>query len=336
MGDAGSKPAKNALKLSNGDFGIEPSVDALPDCLMSSSACVEIRDQTGAMAQVLPELGGWLVRYQRPLPGHGLVEALHHDDAVIARYPREMWAGSPLLFPIVSYNHVPGADHHYPWAGQNHPMPAHGFARKTPWKVTAQETDQVQLEFTDSDATRAMFPFAFRYRLTYRLQEGRLHWQQVIENFSSESMPFGVGFHPYLPMPLSAGSKRSDCVIRIPRATRFNPIGRGDAYFSEPFPEQELPATVDTGATLLLGNLRSQELALVYRAARLEVVVNWEGAPAYRFCALWSRTPSENFYCLEPWTCLPNAFSRPDDRELQILAPGQSFQASMWMEVRPC
>ena len=232
------------------------------------------------MAQVLPELGGWLVRYQRPLPGHGLVEALHHDDAVIARYPREMWAGSPLLFPIVSYNHVPGADHHYPWAGQNHPMPAHGFARKTPWKVTAQETDQVQLELTDSDATRAVFPFAFRYRLTYRLQDGRLHWQQVIENLSPEPMPFGVGFHPYLPMPLSAGSKRSDCVIRIPRATRFNPIGRGDAYFSEPFSEQELPATVDTGATLLLGNLRSQELALVDRAARLEVVVNWDGAPA--------------------------------------------------------
>jgi galactose mutarotase-like enzyme len=159
-------------------------------------------------------------------------------------------------------------------------MPAHGFARKTPWKVTAQETDQVELELTDSDATRAVFPFAFRYRLTYRLQEGRLHWQQVIENLSSEPMPFGVGFHPYLPMPLSAGSKRSDCVIRIPRATRFNPIGRGDAYFSEPFPEQELPATVDTGATLLLGNLRSQELALVDRAARLEVVVNWDGAPA--------------------------------------------------------
>ena len=47
------------------------------------------------MAQVLPELGGWLVRYQRPLSGHGIVDALYHDDAVIARYPREMWAGSP-------------------------------------------------------------------------------------------------------------------------------------------------------------------------------------------------------------------------------------------------
>ena len=69
MGDAGSKPGKKTLKLSDSDFGIEPSVDALPDCLMSSSACVEIRDQTGAMAQVLPELGGGSSDTRDPSPG---------------------------------------------------------------------------------------------------------------------------------------------------------------------------------------------------------------------------------------------------------------------------
>ena len=72
------------------------------------------------------------------------------------------------------------------------------------------------------------------------------------------------------------------------------------------------------------------------RAARLEVVIHWDDAPAYRFCGLWSRTPSENFYCLEPWTSLPNAFSRPDDGELQVLQPGDVFRAAMWMEVRAC
>jgi galactose mutarotase-like enzyme len=303
---------------------------------MSSTSCVEIRDQTGALAQVLPELGGWLVRYQRPIPGHGLVDGVHHNEAVIARYPREMWAGSPLLFPMVSYNHVPGADHHYPWAGKTHPMQPHGFARKTPWKVTNQAADRVELELTDSETTRAVYPFAFRYGLTYRLEDGRLHWEQLIENRSSEPMPFSAGFHPYLPIPLGPGSKRSDCVIRCPRATRFNPIGRGEAYFSEPFPEQEFPATVDTGPALLLGDLRNREVALVDQAARLEVVIHWDDAPAYRFCGLWSRTPSENFYCLEPWTSLPNAFSRPDDGELQVLQPGDVFRAAMWMEVRAC
>ena len=332
----GSKRGYPSVKRSNGDFGIEQIDRPLPDDGMSSTSCVEIRDQTGAMAQILPELGGWLVRYQKPVSGHGLVQALHHDEAVIARYPREMWAGSPLLFPMVSYNHVPGSDHHYRWAGQNHPMQPHGFARKTPWKVTAQAADQVEITLTDTEATRAVYPFAFRYSLTYRLQNGRLHWEQLIENHSSDPMPYCVGFHPYLPIPLSPSSKRSDCIIRVPRATRFNPVGRGEAYFSEPFPEQEFPATVDTGPALLLGDLQTREVALVDRAARLEVVINWQESPAYRFCGLWSRTPSENFYCLEPWTSLPNAFSRPDDGEIQILGPGQSFRAAMWMDVRSC
>ncbi|NBP25721.1 MAG: hypothetical protein EBU81_14480, partial [Proteobacteria bacterium] len=260
MGETGSKPGKHTVKPSNGDFRIEPQVEALPDPRMSSTSCVEIRDHTGALAQVLPELGGWLVRYQRPIPGHGLVDGVHHDEAVIARYPREMWAGSPLLFPMVSYNHVPGADHHYPWAGKTHPMQPHGFARKTPWKVTTRAADRVELELTDSETTRAVYPFAFRYGLTYRLENGRLHWEQLIENRSLEPMPFSAGFHPYLPIPLSPGSKRSDCVIRCPRATRFNPIGRGEAYFSEPFPEQEFPATVDTGPALLLGDEPTGEL----------------------------------------------------------------------------
>ena len=93
---------------------------------------------------------------------------------------------------------------------------------------------------------------------------------------------------------------------------------------------------MDTGPALLLGDLRNREVALVDRAARLEVVIHWDDAPAYRFCGLWSRTPSENFYCLEPWTSLPNAFSRPDDGELQVLQPGDVFRAAMWMEVRAC
>jgi galactose mutarotase-like enzyme len=72
---------------------------------------------------------------------------------------------------------------------------------------------------------------------------------------------------------------------------------------------------------------------LVDRAAGLEVVLNWEAAPEHRFCALWSRTTSEDFYCIEPWTALPNAFSRPDDREILVLAPGETFRSAMWVDI---
>jgi galactose mutarotase-like enzyme len=47
---------------------------------------------------------------------------------------------------------------------------------------------------------------------------------------------------------------------------------------------------------------------------------------------LWSRSPSENFYYLEPWTVLPNSFGRPDG-ELIVLQPGERFRAMLTMAV---
>ncbi len=74
---------------------------------------IEITDPTGALAAIAPELGGWLLRYARPTAKHGLMEALHFSQAVVDRYPKEMWAGNPLLFPMVSFNHLPGREHHF-------------------------------------------------------------------------------------------------------------------------------------------------------------------------------------------------------------------------------
>jgi galactose mutarotase-like enzyme len=295
---------------------------------------IELRDAAGAVATVIPELGGWLLRYARPVEGHGLVEALRDDEAVVARYPKEMWAGNPVLFPMVSYSHLPGAQNHYEWEGRRFPLPQHGFARRSQWTVTARAADSVTMELTDTAESLAVYPFRFRYLLTYRLADGRLHWEQEIANRSDVPMPFGSGFHPYFRLPLGAASRREDCHVRCPRGIRYNPVGLSEAYFTEPFPAQDVPVTRDVAGTIQVGDLAAREFALVDRAAGLEVVLNWEAAPDHRFCALWSRTTSADFYCIEPWTALPNAFSRPDDREIVVLAPGETFRSAMWVDIR--
>src|SRR5258708_38506947 len=76
---------------------------------------VSLQDADGTIALVAPELGGWLLRYARPMRNHGLVDALHFSQAVVDRFPREMYAGSPILFPLVSNNHVGDNEHHYLW-----------------------------------------------------------------------------------------------------------------------------------------------------------------------------------------------------------------------------
>lgn len=298
------------------------------------SNAVELRDGDRALAVVWPELGGWLTRYARQLPGHGWVDALHHDDAVVARYPDRMWAGNPVLFPHVSFNVAQGQEGQYELNGRLHRSPQHGFARRVPWRVVRREESAVTLELTDSELTRPAYPFAFRHELTYRLVDGRLEWEQAVENRDTQPLPFSTGFHPYLPVPLRPGGQRNRCFLRLPRATRYNVLNRAELFFDEPFPAQHLNVGVDTAATLILGDLAEREVALVDPDARLEVVLRFADHPAYRFLVLWSPSPDAAFYCVEPWTALPNSFGRPDG-EITVLRPGEEFRARLALTVNP-
>jgi len=302
---------------------------------MADKQFVTLSGSDGANAVVAPELGGWLLRYARSFPEHGVVDALHFSQAIVDRHPREMYAGIPVLFPLVSNNRVADQDHHYEWNGKIFEMPQHGFARRSKWSIREQDAASVRLELTDTEATRVNYPFAFRLCLTYRLSQGRLHWEQVIENCSAEPLPFSTGFHPYFAVPLTPKSRRDACFVEIPDARRLNPVGRFERFTAQPFLAQNWSVDKDVAATMFLTDLKKQELILIDPVSELEVVFNFEEAPQHRFVAVWAKTTSQPFYCLEPWTALPNSFSRPKDRELVLLEPQKTFRAAMWMELRP-
>jgi galactose mutarotase-like enzyme len=294
---------------------------------------VTLKDGEQGLAVIYPELGGWLFRYARNLPRKGWVDLLCHDQAVYDRWPNQMWAGNPVLFPHISYNVAQGKEHHYELNGQLYASPQHGFARKSPWTVIASTESSVTLEISDSERTRPSYPFAFRYQLTYRLEGGRLHWEQRVENRDTQPLPFSSGFHPYFSVPLGPGGERNRCFVRVPRATRYNPVGLSESFFTEPFPAQDLSVGVDVSGTILLGDLATPEVTLVDPGAGIEAIMNYAGAPECRFFALWSRNTVDGFYCLEPWSALPNSFSRPDGC-VTVLPPGASYVASFWIDAR--
>src|SRR5688500_18879529 len=162
---------------------------------------ITLRDGSDAKAVIAPELGAWLLRYSRHLPGLGYVDALYFAQEIVDRYPNQMYAGNPLLFPQVSFSHLPGKEHHYEIDGKTFALPQHGFARRSKWKVIDWSESRVTMELLDSDATRGAYPFAFRSEVTYELGDGRLNFRQLVENRGDVVMPFSTGIHPYLPVP---------------------------------------------------------------------------------------------------------------------------------------
>lgn len=301
---------------------------------MSFEKFITLKDETGATAVIAPELGGWLLRYARPMSEHGVVEALYCTQEIIDRYPNQMYAGNPILFPFVSFNRLNGVDHRYEWNGKVHELPQHGFARRSVWQVRESSPSSVTLELTDSPAIRANYPFAFSYQLRYWLANGRLHWEQTVTNRSPETLPFSSGFHPYFSVPLSKAGKRDECYVELPAARQRTPNADFSEYAITPFPAQRLSVGQDVSGTLFLDQLSEPEVRLVDPNSKLAVVYNFADAPKHRSMALWSKSTSEPFYCIEPWTSLPNVFGRKAVDELTLLAPGETFRAAMWIDIQ--
>ncbi|MEI5689056.1 aldose 1-epimerase family protein [Sphingomonas kyungheensis] len=116
------------------------------------------------------------------------------------------WTGhAPILFPVVGlpFEETIRVD------GTAYPMPKHGFARRSQFEIVAVEADRVTFALSDSEATRAAYPFAFRLELTYRLDGATLHVEARIVNPAETPLPASFGFHPAFAWPLPYGEDRA-------------------------------------------------------------------------------------------------------------------------------
>ncbi len=84
------------------------------------------------------------------------------------------------------------------------PGRTHGLVAFSPrWKVTGMAADgesahvTSRLEFWRFPDFMAQFPFAHTIEMTYRLSNGMLEVETVLDNHSAEPMPVGIGYHPY-------------------------------------------------------------------------------------------------------------------------------------------
>lgn len=291
---------------------------------------ITLRDRGEAKAVVAPEQGGWLLRYLAHLPEFGYVDVLFHDSGAAERHPQSMRAGSPLLFPLVSFNHLPGEEHHYRWRGESYAMPQHGFARRLPWRVAGASESEVTLELGSSEATLREYPFDFQHRVTYRLERGRLFIRQRVENTGRRVMPFSSGLHPYFPVPIQPGGRRESCFVELPGCRRVTQFNNWESWTAAPFAPRRLPVDADYSGTLFLTDLERREVSLVDAEAGLRIRLNYEEAPQHRFLALWSPASDAPSFCMEPWTALPNAFTRAET-ELLLLDPGAVMEWQVWL-----
>ena len=212
------------------------------------------------------------------------------------------WAKkSPVLFPII------GAlkNNQYQYGGKTYELGRHGFARDKTFSIIQQTDESITLGIDSDAATLEVFPFEFRFTITYSLQQDQLSVTYHIENTGTGEMYFSVGGHPAFKLPLTAGTAYDDYELQfnqVETADRW-PISKEGLIEKTAKPllqnTQILPLTklLFNQDAIVLKHLRSDEVRLVSSKTQHGLRFLFTGFP---YLGLWA-APGADFLCIEPW-----------------------------------
>ena len=195
---------------------------------------------------------------------------------------------APLLFPIVGRLKNDELRHR----GKVYPMTQHGFARDHRFEWGARGPNSCKLVLTDSAATRARYPFAFRLEVTCRVEGAALDVECEITNSGEEMLPASLGGHPAFNWPLHPGLSKRAYMLTF-SDDEPAPIRRLKVGLMRPQPEPtpvrgkrlSLSEALFEDDAVILDQLASRSVR--YAAVRgPSIEMSWQG---FRELGVWSK-----------------------------------------------
>jgi galactose mutarotase-like enzyme len=243
---------------------------------------------------------------------------------------------SPVLFPIVGRV----KNDEYRHRGKTYPMKQHGFARDFRFDWVEQSPTSCRLALIDSDATRAIYPFAFRLELSYVVDQSDLKLGFDVINTGDEILPASIGGHPGFNWPLLPRLAKEAYSLNFSDEEPA-PIRRLDGGLLGPRPA---PSPIHGKTLALAEHLFVNDAIIMDRLASTSVryaadrgpsiEISWEEFPEL---GIWSKPTGAPFVCIEPW----HGFVSPAEFDgeftekpgLMLIAPGEKRTLSYRVRV---
>jgi aldose 1-epimerase len=217
--------------------------------------------------------------------------------------------------------------------------PIHGLLTFSPlWQEVSAAADAhsahltSRLEFWKHPELMAQFPFAHTIEMTYRLSDGVLQVETRLANHSTESMPVGIGFHPYFQLHAAPRDQWKVHVAardHMVLSKLLIPTGeRNRVAFADP---QPLAGTQfdDVFSALVRGEDGKARFWVEGKQEKLTVVYG----PKYTVAVIYA-PPGKDFICFEPMSMWTNGFNLAHQgiyKELQSVPPGGEWRESYWI-----
>lgn len=291
-----------------------------------------LRLESGPLsAEVVPSIGGGVARFDLA-SGSGITEVFRawprngsSDPNALGLYVLAPWSNR------ISGNGFRFGGAFHPLAPNvvGEPSPIHGDAWQAPWSVVSYDNRHLRMMH---DA-HGPGPFRYRARLDYGFTTDRLSVRLAITNQARDALPYGAGFHPWLPR--TAGTR-----LTAPAQSVWLEDERH-------LPTENVPvaprAEWDFGAPRALpeGWINNGFSGWNGRATILwedrDMAVDILATPPIDTYILYSPSADSSFFCFEPVTHVVNAHNLPPGPEahgLKVLASGATLVAECQFRVR--
>ncbi|KQS26743.1 aldose 1-epimerase family protein [Dyadobacter sp. Leaf189] len=251
----------------------------------------------------------------------------------------DVWPSyAPVLFPVI------GAikNGFVRYNGKDYAVPRHGIVRNNP-EVTLVEQTGSSLTFglKSSEQTMKIYPFAFDFQVTYRLEEQRIMVSHKIVNKGDNEMLFSLGGHPAFKCPVQEGENYSDYYLEFEAVendstwllTKDGLVGNETKKIFDNTNVLHLDHHLFDSDALIFKHLVSKQVSLRSTKSAQVVTVRFDDFP---YLGIWAK-PKGDFVCIEPWLGIADSADSDQNFETKEgilqLAAGETFRASFSIEI---
>jgi galactose mutarotase-like enzyme len=215
----------------------------------------------------------------------------------------EIWGShSPVLFPAIgSFK-----DNKCIINGVTYAMPKHGFIRNNQNLLLIEKTKtKLKFQLNYSKETLRMYPFKFRFFISFELIKNKLVVSHKVENCDKKEIFFSLGAHPAFKCPLYKEETYNDYYLEFEKEENASSIVLSKNGLITDHTTQILEETnilplhnaLFKNDALIFKTLNSRKVHLKSKKSDYCLTIDYHDFPTL---ALWAK-PNAPFICIEPW-----------------------------------
>ena len=251
----------------------------------------------------------------------------------------EFWTGqAPNLFPVIGIL----KDGKFMYENKEYTMPKHGFVRHNEHiQLKEKTTDKLVFQLDYSEETLAIYPFKFRFEISFQLNGKSLSVNHQISNLDDKPLYFSLGGHPAFNAPISTNEVYEDYYLEFDRKMNLRTYLLNEnglvSDTTEGILDNEdkirLHKDLFIDDALIFKNIPSKKVSLKSKNSGSVLSVEYKD---FKNLGVWAK-PGAPYVCIEPWLGIADVEDTDHNLKtkegIESLAVGKDFQASYTIDI---